>query len=62
MQKVPEPPEKPEIPITPVDEKKIDSSKEKTILLDETAGEEIPDDLSEISDEADDILNRQEVS
>lgn len=28
---------------------------------DELAGEEIADDLSEISDEADDILNRQEV-
>lgn len=29
---------------------------------DDLAGEEIADDLSEISDEADDILNRQEVS
>lgn len=46
-----------------VDEKKDDVTDEISVLPDEQLLEEvIPDDLSEFSDEADEILNRQEVS
>lgn len=46
-----------------VEEKKDDVIDEATALPDEQLLEEvIPDDLSEFSDEADEILNRQEVS
>lgn len=45
------------------DEKKDIVIDEVTVVLDEQLLEEvIPDDLSEFSDEADEILNRQEVS
>lgn len=47
---------------TKVDEKKDDVIDEVSAVPDEQLLEEvIPDDLSEFSDEADEILNRQEV-
>lgn len=46
-----------------LDEKKDIVIDEVAVVLDEQLLEEvIPDDLSEFSDEADEILNRQEVS
>lgn len=46
-----------------VDDKKEDVIDEVSVVPDEQLLEEvIPDDLSEFSDEADEILNRQEVS
>lgn len=50
-----------EIPIAAVDKPAAEDITKNIEKIDETGGEEIADDLSEISDEADEILNQQEL-